>query len=384
MDDFDLIEIELDDEKSEVNMKENYKKPTYTTLEKEIKIEEESRKLHKDHIANFKKSEKPKKSLKNKIIAWALIGVTIAGLAFGGAMLYKNNFSEQAKYQKELQNHYQIANENLQYTLNRDCPYYRGIDRNKKIEYLTFSEETQDPTLTVYFEGDYYAESLNKYFAYDGSATYKVLEEYYNNLVSAEESGNALNYIDALNNVFETMEYQDSESHKKIEFTNLEKTEENVNKINALFALDVKDDNIIRQVGFLPYNIEVVKWETDEETKILNYTYKIRGISYCETKEPSTANISNDEDLVILNNYDKTHVKAYYRDIVISSSEPYKMGYQQTTRLCGDINKFIDSVKTSKDFQVETTRFEYSDLFENFYKMQEGNFNFEKPSEQTK
>lgn len=328
-------------------------------------------------------AKKEKRKSKKWIVALILL-ILIIAIGAGSIFLYNNFFSEQAKYQKEIKEAYKIADLSLNYTLNNPRCSYSGLDRNKKIEYMTFSKDTQDPTLIIYFQGDSYAQSLNKYFTRDGKVTYKVKQEDYNNLISSQEKGNVLDYINTLSTIFDTMEYIDSNNYDQIDFINyeyIEKTDENIEMLLDLFNLEVEDNNIVRQVGFFPYNIEVIKWEIDEETNILNYTYLIRGISYCETKQVSTADVVEDENLIMYSNYDSTHLKAYYHNIVISSYETYKMGYQTTTRLQGDINKFIDSIKTHKDFQVETKYFEETTLFENFYKMQNGYFKFKKPTE---
>lgn len=181
------------------------------------------------------------------------------------------------------------------------------------------------------------------------------------------------------------MEYIDSNNFLPIEYIDykyVEKTEENIEMLLDLFNLEVEDNNIVRQVGFFPYNIEVVKWEKDEETNILNYTYLIRGISYCETKEASTADVVEDENLIMYSNYDSTHLKAYYRNLYFSSSLELSDGkaYKED-RLWGDINMYKDKIKTKKDFQVDTKYFEETTLFENFYKLQNGYFKFKKPTE---
>lgn len=324
------------------------------------------------------------KKEKRKSKKWIVALILIIAIGAGSVFIYNNFFSEQAKYQKEIKEAYKIADQNLLYSLNT-FSRYGGLDRNKKIEYMMFSKETQDPTLIIYFQGDYYNGSLDKYRTYDGYATFKVKQEDYNNLISSQEKGNILDYINTLNTIFDTMKYIDSNSFHQIDCINyeyVEKTEENIEMLLNLFNLEVEDNNIVRQVGFFPYNIEVIKWEMNEETKILNYTYLIRGISYCETKEASTADVVEDENLIMYNNYDSTHLKAYYRDIYFSSWEDLSdHDANKQTRFQGDINKYKYGKKTKKDFQVETKYFEETTLFENFYKMQNGYFKFKKPNE---
>lgn len=350
------------------------------TLEEEIKIEEESRKLNKDNVKNFEKSQKPKKSLKNKIISWALGLGVLAGSVAGGVSIYKNNFSEKAKYNKEIQTKFEQVDATLTERIYRDTDY-KIFDSNQKIEYLRFNDESgEEKILEVFFEGDKVNQASGRNYSYDGSATYKVLEEYYNSLVDAEESNNMLTYLDALNQVFETMEYQKSEIHDKIEWTNAEKTEENVAKINELFALDFEDDNIVKQVGFLPYNIEVIEWNSDDENHNVTYTYKIHGISYCETKNESKTTVQNNDDLIMNSDYDKSHIETYYRDITFSSCchfgrfEPDKFD-----RLQGDILMYIDGLYSKDDISIKTTYFQKTDLFENYNLIKEGKTKFNVP-----
>jgi len=361
-----------------------------TRLEKEIKLEEESRKLNKDNIENFKKSQKPKKSLKKKIIAWALGAGIFAGAVAGGVVAYKGANSDQNKYINEVKSRYEMVDETLTEQVNRNTKY--GIlTSNKQINAIRFNDPTDDSVqLEVYYEGDAYNIASQRWRNFYGSATFKVLINYYNALVEAEQSSNVLLYLDALNEVFKNMQYENSEIHDKIDFlTDFSRSEENFIKINELFKLDFQHDEIIRQIGFLPYNISLVQESKDasDPDHAYKYTYKLSGISYCEVKSESSETIKQSDHIVITSGYNKNHVKAFYRDITISADEPLQYGRPNyATRLSGDINMlFVDSktrrAKTIDDFDVQTTYFQETNIFEEFLNMKEtGNFNYEIPS----
>ena len=375
-----------DDLDVEINNKPAEKK--VTRLEEEIKIEEESRKLNKDNIKNFEKSQKPKKSLKKKVIAWCLGASIFIGAAVGAAFGIKNKIDDNkygnGRYAREIQTRYEQVDKNLHSTLYGVSPRYFFSDEFN-VNYLRFDEKEQGADLKVFAYEEHHTGGGNliqSQLCY----TFNVLQEYYESLVNAEEGNNMLAYLDALNKVVETMKFDNYTENDPLYFIydKYEKIEtRNYDKLNDLLNLDFENDNIVRQIGFLPYHIEVSNRIDDEETGITTYTYKLSGISYCETKTESKDKIKKNDNLLIASNYDKNHVKTYLRDIEFTSTlETSGLDYVMKSRMFGDFLMYLDGVKTKDDIQVKTTYFQETNIFDEYMKMKETkNFNYQKPAD---
>lgn len=106
LDEFDNIEKKIEgDLDVESKATANQPKPSVGKLDAEIEAQINSRKLkeveqkseasQKDNVKNFAKSQKQKKSLKKRVLAWALgIGI-FAGAAAGATMGIKNYVEDQ-------------------------------------------------------------------------------------------------------------------------------------------------------------------------------------------------------------------------------------------------------------------------------------------------
>lgn len=374
-----------DDLDVEINNKPAEKK--VTRLEEEIKIEEESRKLNKDNIKNFEKSQKPKKSLKKKVIAWCLGASIFIGAAVGAAFGIKNKIDDNkygnGRYAREIQTRYEQVDKNLHSTLYDVSPRY-FFSREFNVNYLRFDEKEQGADLKIFAYEEHHTGGGNliqSQLCY----TFNVLQEYYESLVNAEEGNNMLAYLDALNKVVETMKFDNYTENDPINFLDGYRTLEkkDYDKINNLLNLDFENDNIVRQIGFLPYHIEVSNRIDDEETGITTYTYKLSGISYCETKTESKDKIKKSDNLLIASNYDKNHVKTYLRDIEFTSTlETSGLDFKMKNRMLGDFFMYLAGVKTKNDIQVKTTYFQETNIFEEYLKMKETkNFNYQKPAD---
>lgn len=375
-----------DDLDVEINNKPAEKK--VTRLEEEIKIEEESRKLNKDNIKNFEKSQKPKKSLKKKVIAWCLGASIFIGAAVGAAFGIKNKIDDNkygnGRYAREIQTRYEQVDKNLHSRLYDVSPSY-FFSREFNVNYLRFDEKEQGADLKIFAYEEHHTGGGNliqSQLCY----TFNVLQEYYESLVNAEEGNNMLAYLDALNKVVETMKFDNYTENDPLYFIydKYEKIEtRNYDKLNDLLNLDFENDNIVRQIGFLPYHIEVSNRIDDEETGITTYTYKLSGISYCETKTESKDKIKKNDNLLIASNYDKNHVKTYLRDIEFTSTlETSGLDYVMKSRMFGDFLMYLDGVKTKDDIQVKTTYFQETNIFDEYMKMKETkNFNYQKPAD---
>ncbi len=374
-----------DDLDVEINNKPAEKK--VTRLEEEIKIEEESRKLNKDNIKNFEKSQRPKKSLKKKVIAWCLGASIFIGAAVGAAFGIKNKIDDNkygnGRYAREIQTRYEQVDKNLHSRLYDVSPRY-FFSREFNVNYLRFDEKEQGADLKIFAYEEHHTGGGNliqSQLCY----TFNVLQEYYESLVNAEEGNNMLAYLDALNKVVETMKFDNYTENDPINFLDGYRTLEkkDYDKINNLLNLDFENDNIVRQIGFLPYHIEVSNRIDDEETGITTYTYKLSGISYCETKTESKDKIKKSDNLLIASNYDKNHVKTYLRDIEFTSTlETSGLDFKMKNRMLGDFFMYLAGVKTKNDIQVKTTYFQETNIFEEYLKMKETkNFNYQKPAD---
>lgn len=349
--------------------------PAFKRLDKEIQTLEESRRLGKDNINNFINSQKPKKKLKNRILAWILGGAIFAGAAVGGAIAYTQNNGD-GGYNAEIDRRYEQVEEKLIRRLTKETPYEDLI--NGEITFLKFNEPTtEDVNLQVYYKGvnDHTNELMRS------CAVYKVMLEYYNSLVDAEESGNALTYLDALEEVFTKMTFLKEDSQIDIPCKLPQVTEENVNKFHEIFALeDTVNDDIVKQIGFLPYNVELIKYEFDSEKREAQYAYKISGISYCETKSENSDSVKECEELIMNEKYDKNHIKAFNREMIFSTSLGDISGISdKISRLKGDIYMIIDGV--NNPYTVETTLFKEINITKLYEEIKLDETKFEMPED---
>lgn len=336
---------------------------------------EENRKIHKESVKKFKKSQKPKRNLKKTLLSWILGVAIFVGAVAGVTLIYKDKTEGKSAYNREIQRKYAQVDKVLTERLREDT----RIDaiRNGHLCELKFLEPEESETkLRIIYEGNYDDGEKTK-----GIAIYNVLENYYNALVEAEETTNVLYYLDALNTIFKEMTLVDEDLYRPIPCDllglGIGKSEENSNKFNEIFALDnIEDPNIIRQVGFLPYDIEVVDFHVSEPHKY-SYTYRITGLSYCETKTESKDKLSNNENFILSSDYDKNHIKIYQRDILFSSTHTNPGGITLSRRLSGDIWAIIDG--RNEPYTIKTILFEDKNLMDLFETLKFSYTKFEKP-----
>lgn len=362
----------------------------YEKLDKEIRAQEESRKLSRDNISNFAKSQKHKKS-KSKVIFWSALGVMIASAAVGGGLYLAKNPDkiETYKYNRQIEKVYKEADETIKDKIFDNHSTF--IKAN--VDMIRIQDPKEDAKVTkvfVYYSGDSFnpfSSSVQKRSYVD---TYRTQVKYYNSLVSAEESGDMLSYISCLNKIFKTMDLV-SEDESYLQDASyagkIEDTKENQDKINDLFALDIEDEDIIRQIGFLPTEIidsrENLVYNRDEESGRVNYTIRIGGISYCETKSESYDVISNGDGLVMTSdNYDSNHVKTFYREFEFSSSVDSFYDFAWYNTFGKDVLRYLNGEKTKSDIQIKTVTFERANILDGFIEMRDGNFNFKLPDEE--
>lgn len=373
------------------NKNSSSNQPVAEKLSAEIENQNKSRMLksanaqaradEKNSVKNFAKSQKPKKSLKKRILAWALgIGIFAGAAAGAGIAISKNQSSPDEDYQSLIKSRYELVDETLTSRLNQ----IDSSTHNKQIQTIQFEEPgLENVELIIKYEG------LDK----DNDEKqvkqiYNVLLDYYNSLVDAEESGNMISYLDALNAIFENMQFVNKDYQNKCESIKFEDCDEDASeKINNLLGLEAPQDGVIKQVAFLPLTIEVADWTVDGYTDTFYFTFKLSGISYCETTAENHDEIKQDSELVSDKTYNKNNIKAYYRDIELSSSF---VGFEsfagsKPKQLIKALQDFVNGELTEDDFTIATTYFGETNIFENptlfdeFLKMKAGNFDYTKP-----
>lgn len=396
------------DKTNQENLPKELEGITYCRLEEEIKAEEESRRLtgkekklkkifDKANDENRELTEKeqkqlakaiakelnkgassgsPKKRLRNKII-WGVTGLGVLGAgAYGVSTIINDQTNGDGGYNNEIQSAYEYCMDTLEDKMADGA--YDALN-NSEITFIKFWEPTEESAnIQVFYEGDVTNDAGIRNI--NGYTVFNVLIDYYNELVEAEESGNALYYLNALNKIFEKMEYLNNETYNPITCKLNENTPENVVKFNEIFNInDVKTDDIIKQVGFLPYHVELTSYEFDENTNKYYYTYKIYGISYCETKSENNDVVSSKESLIMEAGYNKNHIKAYNREMTFTSSLSATSHFYEEARLSGDLYMIMNNMNNS--YEVKTTSFKEVDLLKMLDRMKEGKFDFEKPED---
>lgn len=343
----------------------------YTKLEEEIKEQEKNRTLN-----YFKKSIKPKKSLKNKFLAWGL-GVSIfLGAVAGTGAIINDQTNGNGAYNREIEKKFEMVDNTLNKAM--EDTFYAELE-NSKINGIYFEEPVDDTVnLKIFYEGLY--QEVSQKALLQTFAEFEAKIEYYENLIKAEESNNMLYYLDCLNELFANMEKQDVfYGLNNITMKLPENTVENIAVFNNIFNVDnVKNDDIVRQIGFNPYYVRLVEQQSTKNPDKTYYTYKIYGVSYCETVSESSAFIKQSDKLIMAEDYDKNHVKAFNRVITFTSSTNESL-ILEDKRLSGDIYKIIDGV--NNPYTVTDEYFNEVDVFNNYYKMLDGNKKFEKPKD---
>ncbi len=278
-------------------------------------------------------------------------------------------------YTDTVRKKYEQVSENLEQKM-FDINYYSVLD-NRQITQLVFNDDNAETTLKVFYEGEDPIRNNKPVFGY---ALFDISTEHYQNLISAKQQNNMLYYLDALNNIFDEMSLiENPMSQEVIPMTLPEDTPENIEKVMDMFAIEdeVKPDGVIRQIGFMPYHIEVANFTYDEDTVIRKYSYKISGISYCEVNEESSYSVEQSDKLIIESDYKNKNIKAYNREFIYSSSIEAPRGFDINVRIMYDIRLMIISEKDP--YTIETTYLKEVSLMDEYNKMKKGDFNFEEP-----
>ena len=344
---------------------------SYTKLNEEIEREENNRTLK-----NFKKSQKPKKDLKKRFLAWGLGATIFAGASIGVGAIINDQTNGDGAYNREIQKKYEQVDETLTKAMGHS-PYVH-LD-NAEITGMYFEEPVNDDViLKIFYEGD--TENEFGVDRIDMFEDFSTNIDYYENLVEAENSNNMLYYLDSLNELFANMELCGRcDVSSTITMKLPVNTQENIDIFNDIFNIDnVKTDDLVKQIGFVPYYIDFIEKHTTENPVRTYYTYRIYGVSYCETNSENTAYIKENDKLIINENYDNNHVKAFNRVFTFSSSTD-QATINNDLRLSGDIYKIIDEV--NNPYTVTDEYFAEVDIFNNYFKLLDGEKKFDKPQD---
>lgn len=384
LNDFDNIELKPEDDLEVETKREPVKngaKPVVTKLKtkngKKIKKVSAKNNSDKQKLKELKKQYKKRKGVKRKVLAWGLGLAVFAGVGFGvKSAISGGPFN--GSYISQVKSRYEMVDETLTNRLSQDITMFKII-KDRNITTVKFEEsENSKASLKIYYQGK---EELADHFNdIVGNAVYNVPNVYYENLADAEETGNMIDYLDCLNDLFDKMSLISESSNVKINsMLGLSYNELYEQKIHELFGLDFEKEGIVKQIGFLPLSVESVSW--DGNGNGIDYTYKLSGISYCETTFESHDEIKKGQDYVGEISYDKDHVKAYYRDLTLSSSEIASNFPEIRTQLYKDAENYAYGKKSKEDFKIETTYFQDADIynaFQEYLNMREGNFDYQK------
>lgn len=337
----------------------------YEALDKEIDEQNAQR-----QIENKQKAKKERRAKARKRFISGMLGlIATAGVAGLG---------------------YSAVNGSVGYSGEVNASYSKVINNlNRRLEESSNWEEFENPVIQDFCFEDNDEENVKFIVRVDGlkpgtSKRYRqgkfifdVLREYYENLLEAEENDNALMYMDALYDIIKNMEYKKSTFDDYVEFAKNKdiNNEENAKKILDLFELDIQQEGVKRQIGFLPYFIECVSMGKNQETGKIEYEYKISGVSYCETEDRNSDKIKDhreNQSLVMESQYDKHHIKAFYREISYKSSVPIDWDIDAKNRIPGDFYMLFVGEKTKEDFEIKTTYFDETTIFDDYLKLKDG------------
>lgn len=326
----------------------------------------------KEKINNSHEEKTNKKTLITIIFLVVLCSAIIVGGIIGYKVCKEYNTTGDGAYNKILEEKFEQTNKILYSRLSYACDDY------KKVKHINFCDNNY---LEIFYDG----ETLNPvYKTMDYHNCYAIFEyanEYQERLVNNEKNNNLIDYLDSLSNLFTTMRYVKSEMSSKIDFiSKLDNSEESIKKLSELFKLETKDDSIVKQIGFSPYDIHTIKLEKNDDSRTVSYSFKLSGISYCQTKYESFDVIKPSKELLIDKSYDKKHIKTYYRDMIVSGIYYFTNNIPLKDELLRiELDSYING---NKNLEVETTYFDSVNIFDKFFKMNNvKKFNYKKPSD---
>ena len=303
------------------------------------------------------------KQKKRRGIAWVLGALAFGGAAYAGYKLYEGS---DLAYNNDIESAYvETVETELMTRLQYDYSY---PIRDVKINNIRFGETDEEGTLPVdiYYTGDTTSgRTINVW------AIYKLAVKFYNTLVEADNSGDVLKYVEALNDCFKNMEFV---REKDSFFSNdLELDENQAQKFNEIFMSEWGED----QMGFLPYYIERVEAKSINEGKYNSqHTFRVKGFNFVKNSN-GAIKLPNINATILTLNADKDQVDVYEQEIEITFKFDKLKFLPEVDRaftlltqrylLGQDICVSFNTVSTNK-----------IDLTENFIKMTMDQYDFEK------
>ena len=303
------------------------------------------------------------KQKKRRSIAWVLGALAFGGAAYAGYKLYEGS---DLAYNHQIESAYvETVETELMTRLQYDLPYDL---KDVRINNIIFGDANEDGVLPV---DVYYTGAIPEGGVRNVRAIYELAVKYYNNLVEADNSGDIMKYVEALNSCFANMEYVDEEN--TLYSNDLELDENQAQKFNEFFLGEWGED----QIGFLPYYIERIEAKSIEEGDYTSeHTFRVKGFNFVKNAN-GMIKLPNINGTILTLNAGKNQVDVYEQEIEITFKFDKKkfipdvnMAFTQLTQ------RYLIGKDMAVSFKTISTN--KVDLTENFIKMTMDQYNFEK------
>ena len=271
-------------------------------------------------------------------------------------------------YNQEIKSVYEEVESEFLTKLHYDLPYEL---QDVRINNIIFGDANEDGKLPVDI---YYTGTGIQGVELNVMAMYELAVKYYNNLVEADNSGDMLKYVEALNACFKNMKCVDE---KMTHYSNdLELDENQAQKFNEIFMSEWGED----QIGFLPYFIERVNVKNINEGNYnLEYTFRVKGFNFVKNSN-GAIKLPNINGTILTLNAGKSQVDVYEQDFEISFKIDHsKIFVAAGKELRGLISRYLNERDIAVSFNTVSTN--KVDLTENFIKMTMGQFDFKQPNQ---
>lgn len=243
---------------------------------------------------------------------------------------------------------------------------------NVKVNNIVFGEEVDEDgkiSVDVYYSGDFGSNEPRSVWS-----TYKLAAKYYNALVEADKSVDALKYLEALDACIQNMEFV---SEKVSFYSNyLELDENQAQQFNETFFSEYGED----QIGFLPYFIERVENNRIEEGNYnCEYKFIVKGFNFVKNSNGTFKLPSNTVATILTLDTGKSNVDVYEQEIEIYFKLDSSKYFLDSERLFSVLIRILlDGEDVSVNFNTTSTN--KVDLTEKFIKMTMGQFDFKQPA----
>lgn len=281
-------------------------------------------------------------------------------------------------YNIEIKFAYEKVKKELVIHLHDDGPY--SIDHKTiKIHNIIFGDLDEEDNIFV----DIYYTATTIHHTNTGSTkgnelqflyVYKLAVQYYNALVDANNSGDVLKYLEALNACFKNMKYYREEASG---YSNdLELDENQAQQFNEIFFAEWGED----QGGFLPYFIERTEINDIEEGNYdTEYRFIVKGFNFVKNSNGTFKLPSNTVATILTLDAAKGQVDVYEQELEVSFKFDFsKLRYDNDKWFSGLMRRYLDGQDVAVSFN--TVRTQKVDVTEKFIKMTMGQFDFEQPA----